>query len=106
MKKLRFHEKCRYVMKKLRFHERDDIFMKSRDFMKKSRFHENEMLHENVEGCSRWTFTLKYSERTRARAREEGSKSHPRGKQWLTVYRAPQVLTLTRVLCSRPAMAE
>ena len=25
------------------------------------------------------------------RAQGEGSKSHPRGKQWLTVYRAPQV---------------
>ena len=56
-----------------------------------SSFHEKERLHENVEGCSRWTFTFKYSERTRARARGEGSKSHPRGKQWLTVYRAHQV---------------
>ena len=57
--------------------------------MKKERF------HENVEECCGGRL-LSNIQSGPVRARGgEGSKSHPRGKQWLTVYRAPQVVPMS-----------
>ena len=60
-----FHEKCE-ISRKRRVHEKGFTFARA-----------GRLLSSIQSGAVRvWG---------------EGSKSHPRGKQWLTVYRAPQV---------------